>query len=89
MKYREPRTLRRKLSKIPDMKMKMSVSSLCKNYCSTEVIQTMVTYFESVKQLEFEEEPKYNDLKMLFYDLMKTKGLKNDGIFDWIQEENF
>jgi len=88
MKYLTPRTLRGKLSKIRDMKMEMSISSLCKNYCSTEVIQTMVCYFEMVQKLDFEEEPGYNDLRMLFYDLMKSKGLKNDGIFDWIKERN-
>ena len=86
MKYLEPRTLRGKLSKIRDMKMEMSISSLCKNYCSTEVIQTMVAYFEMVQKLDFEEEFRYNDLRMLFCDLMKSKGLKNDGIFDWIKE---
>jgi len=89
MKYLEPRTLKGKLSKIHDMKMEMNISSLCKNCCSTEVTQTMVTYFELVKQLDFEEEPKYNDLRMLFCDLMKSKGLENDGIFDWSKERNF
>ena len=74
------------MSKIRDMKIEMSISSLCKNHCSTEVIQTMVTYFEMVQKLDFDEEPKYNNLRMLFCDLMKSKGLKNDGIFDWIKE---
>jgi len=64
----------------------MSISNLCKNICSTEVTQTMVTYFEMIQKLDFEEEPRYNDLRMLFCDLMKSKGLKNDGIFDWIEE---
>jgi len=49
----------------------------------------MVTYFELVKQLDFEEEPGYNDLRMLFCDLMISEGLKNDGILDWIKERNF
>jgi len=88
MKYLKPRNLRGKLSNIHDMKMEMSISSLCKNFCSTEVIQTMVSYFEMVQKLDFEEEPRYNDLRMLFYDLMKSNVLKNDGIFDWINERN-
>jgi len=84
MKLLEPRTLRRvKILKTQMMKMEMSISSLCRNYCSTETIETMVAYFELVRNLDFEEEPKYCDLRMLFCDLMKSKGLENDGNFDW------
>jgi casein kinase 1 gamma len=87
MKLLEPRTLRRvKILKTQMMKMEMSISSLCRNYCSTETIETIVAYFELVRNLDFEEEPKYCDLRMLFCDLMKSKGLENDGDFDWISK---
>jgi len=86
MKFLEPRTMRGKLLKTREMKMEMSISSLLRNYCSTETIETMVAYFGLVRNLDFEEEPKYCDLRMLLCDLMKSKGLENDGIFDWIKE---
>ena len=60
MKYLKPRTLRGKLSKICDRKMEMSISSLCKIFCSTKVIQTMIAYFEIVQKLE--EEPRHTNL---------------------------
>jgi len=83
MKYLGPRTLNGKMLKTRDMKMGRSISSLCKNYCSAETIETMVTYFELVQNLDFEEEPKYDDLRILFHDHMKSKGFENDGMFDW------
>merc|ERR1739848_176344 len=80
MKYLGPRTLNGKMLKTRDMKMERSISSLCKNYCSAETIDTMVTYFEVVRNMDFEEEPKYDDLRILFHDHMKSKGFENDGI---------
>lgn len=81
--YLEPRTVQGKLLKTRDMKMEMSVASLCRHYCSKDTIETMVAYFKLVQNLDFEETPKYDDLKMLFSNLLKSKGLENDGIFDW------
>jgi len=46
----------------------------------------MVTYSKVVQKIDFEEESRYNDLNMLFCDLMKNKGLENDGVFYWIKE---
>jgi len=78
--------MRGKLLKTREMKMEMSISSLLRNHCSTETIETMVAYFELVRNLDFEEEPRYDDLKILFCDLMKSKGLENYGDFDWISK---
>jgi len=45
----------------------------------------MVSYFQIVRNLEFDEDPNYEELRMLFTDLMKRKNLESDGNFDWME----
>jgi len=77
-------TLKGKLIKTRDLKMATSIETLCEDCCN-ETKETMAMYFQIVRNLEFEEDPNYQQMKMLFTDLMKTKNLENDGNFDWME----
>merc|ERR1711899_454885 len=45
--------------------------------------ETMVAYFMYVRSLEFDGEPNYANMKMLFTDLRKSRGYLDDEKFDW------
>lgn len=78
------KTIKEKLLKTSALKQATSISTLCED-CSIETKEIMVSYFQIVKNLEFEEDPNYEELKILFTDLMKRKNLENDGHFDWME----
>ena len=78
------KTMKEKLVKTGLLKKATSISTLCED-CSVETKETMVSYFQIVRNLEFDEDPNYEELRMLFTDLMKRKNLENDGNFDWME----
>ena len=80
------KTIKEKLLKTGALKRATSISTLCED-CSVETKETMVSYFQIVRNLEFDEDPKYEELRMLFTDLMKRKNLENDGNFDWMESK--
>jgi len=77
-------TKNEKLKKVFKLKKTISVWKLCEN-CPKDFKETMVAYFMYVKSLEFDEEPNYVNIKMLFTDLRKSNGYLDDGKFDWIK----
>merc|ERR1712223_282974 len=82
--HKKEETIKDKLNKILDLKMTMSITKLCKNCTTVEVEETMVAYFQLVRNLDFDEAPNYDDLRMLFSQLMKNGGYDNNETFDWI-----
>jgi len=71
-----------KLKKVFKLKKTISIWKLCEN-CPKDFKETMVAYFMYVRSLEFDEEPNYTNMKMLFSDLRKSRGYLDDGKFDW------
>ncbi|KAA6401746.1 MAG: putative Casein kinase I, partial [Streblomastix strix] len=67
-----------KYKRIGRMKIGYRVEELCKG-----LPHEFVTYFNYVRNLQFEEEPDYNYLRSLFRDVMRREGYQYDQQFDW------
>ena len=52
-------------------------------YCSFIISDEFALYLKYVKELGFEENPNYDNLRKLFKDLLNKTGEVNDCIFDW------
>jgi len=73
------KTKQEHMKKICDTKRTYSIKRLCDN-CPIEFKRIMLPYFLHVRNLSFEEAPKYDYLKKLFSDICKLKGYQNDDL---------
>ena len=64
--------------KILDKKRETSTEELCRDFP-----QEFYQYVDYTKNLEYEENPNYDMLKKLFYDVIKKSREKFDYIYDW------
>ena len=65
-------------NKIKQTKKEIAINELCSN-CPKEIGQ----YITYVKNLKFDEEPNYNYIKNLFYEILNKTGNKFDYLYDW------
>ena len=65
-------------NKIKQTKKEIAINELCSN-CPKEIGQ----YITYVKKLKYEEEPNYNYIKNLFYEILNKTGNKFDYLYDW------
>jgi serine/threonine protein kinase len=71
-------TKEEKIKKIEDIKLNMSLQSLCKG-----LPEQIVTYLDYCRELQFTEKPNYAKLHKLFKDLLMKKGEFYDYKYDW------
>jgi hypothetical protein len=48
-----------------------------------------MTYLDIVKEMKFEEKPKYHELREIFKNLFVKCGFKNDYEYDWTKPKQF
>ena len=65
-------------NKIKQTKKEIVINELCSN-CPKEIGQ----YITYVRKLKYEEEPNYNYIKNLFYEILNKTGNKFDYLYDW------
>ena len=65
-------------NKIKQTKKEIVINELCSD-CPEEIGQ----YITYVKKLKYEEEPNYNYIKNLFYEILNKTGNKFDYLYDW------
>ena len=65
-------------NKIKQTKKEIAINELCSN-CPKEIGQ----YITYVRKLKYDEEPNYNYLKNLFYEILNKTGNKFDYLYDW------
>ena len=65
-------------NKIKQTKKEIAINELCSN-CPEEIGQ----YITYVKKLKYEEEPNYNYIKNLFYEILNKTGNKFYYLYDW------
>lgn len=70
-----------KYSKIKELKMSLEPEKLCE-----DLPDEFKEYIESVKNLEFEEEPDYGRFINMFTELFKKKEYVKDYMYDWVEE---
>ena len=70
-----------KYSKIKELKMSLEPEKLCE-----DLPDEFKEYIESVKNLEFEEEPDYGRYINMFTELFKKKEYVKDYMYDWVEE---
>ena len=70
-----------KYSKIKELKMSLEPEKLCE-----DLPDEFKEYIESVKNLEFEEEPDYGKYINMFTELFKKKEYVKDYMYDWVEE---
>jgi serine/threonine protein kinase len=70
-----------KYSKIKELKMSLEPEKLCE-----DLPDEFKQYIESVKNLEFEEEPDYGRYINMFTELFKKKEYVKDYMYDWVEE---
>jgi len=70
-----------KYSKIKELKMSLEPEKLCE-----DLPDEFKEYIESVKNLEFEEEPDYGRFINMFIELFKKKEYVKDYMYDWVEE---
>lgn len=68
-----------KYNQIRDKKQAIPAAELCKG-----LPEEFAKYIDYTKSLKFEEEPDYEFCRDLFRQVMKTNGLKSDGLYDWL-----
>ncbi len=68
-----------KYAKIKDVKQKTTIYSLCEG-----LPDELYLYLIHVRNLHYEECPNYDYLDSLFEDGLRSRGLEDDGIFDWM-----
>ncbi|KAH0791084.1 Casein kinase I isoform delta-like protein [Histomonas meleagridis] len=71
-------TTKEKLEKIADAKMSISYEKLCES-----IPHEFVTYFQTVRYLEFDERPPYEMLRKNFRDLFIRMNFTYDYVYDW------
>ena len=75
------KTKRDHMKKICDTKRTYSIKKLCDN-CPIEFKRIMLPYFLHVRNLSFEEAPKYNYLRLMFSEVYELKGYQGDQL-EW------
>ena len=68
---------------IAKMKKYIKVESLCE-----DLPEEIVTFCKYTRNLKFAENPDYEHMKNLFYNVLNKNGLVNDKQFSWIKEGN-
>ena len=68
--------------KILDVKKSYSVEELCKDYP-----HEFAEYIYYARNLDFEENPDYKKLRLLFIELMKKMNFEYDFFYDWMKEK--
>ena len=68
--------------KILDVKKSYSVEELCKGYP-----HEFAEYIYYARNLDFEENPDYKKLRLLFIELMKKMNFEYDFFYDWMKEK--
>ena len=77
------RDQKQKMKKITDVKKQTTIPELCSN-----IPKEFEEYLESVRNLDFNEEPNYSYYKQLFRDLFIREGYIYDYQYDWIIKNN-
>lgn len=72
-----------KYYQIKKIKSEISLDDLCKG-----AHPEFNRYLSLVRQLDFEERPKYNELRQIFKDLFKKLDFKWDYQYDWTSSTN-
>mmetsp|Transcript_4826 Transcript_4826/g.4572 ORF Transcript_4826/g.4572 Transcript_4826/m.4572 type:complete len:190 (+) Transcript_4826:98-667(+) len=72
-------TKKEKYEKIKESKTSTTSASLCEG-----LPEEFETYFDTVRDLSFEERPDYTLLRNLFKQVMRNKDYEYDFIFDWM-----
>jgi serine/threonine protein kinase len=79
------KTREEKQQKIMELKTSYTPDLLCKSFP-----EEFTTYFNIVRELQFEEKPNYEQFKNLFFSCLKKNNLANDFNFDWLElEKNY
>lgn len=71
-------TLKERYKKIGEIKQKMPVEELC--YGFPKEFANYITY---TRNLQFEEDPNYVEMKNSFINLFKQKHFEDDNKYDW------
>ena len=77
------KTKKEKYDKIRDKKKNTPIEDLC-----VKLPKEFAKYLNYCRSLNFEDKPCISDLKKLFENLLKKKGLENDSKFDWLTKKN-
>ncbi len=67
-----------RFNKICDHKKGTPIESLCKGFP-----EEFAHYLKYCRELEFEAEPNYRELKLMFIRLFEERKFEDDGLFDW------
>jgi len=78
------KTREEKLTKIMEIKIENIPDLLCKNYP-----EEFITYFNSVRELQFEAKPDYAYYRNLMSNCLKRSNLQNDLQFDWLEAKTY
>jgi casein kinase 1 len=78
----QAKTKDEKYEKIKDKKISVTVEQLCKGYP-----KEFVRFFESCRNLGFEDKPDYTSYRRMFSDLMTSEGYSYDYVYDWLMKK--
>ena len=67
-----------------EKKVSMTPEDLCEGL--PDEIPTLIKY---ARKLEFDEEPDYHNIKLMFQNLLIKLGYQKDPKFDWENDDNF
>lgn len=79
----QAKTKDEKYEKIKDKKISVTVEQLCKGHP-----KEFVRFFESCRNLGFEDKPDYTSYRRLFSDLMTSEGYTYDYVYDWLMKKS-
>ena len=77
------KTRQEKYDKIKEIKCSTTSSQLCEG-----LPEEFEQYFDSVRDLKFDERPDYTSLRKLFKSIMITNSFEYDYIFDWMNKSD-
>ncbi|KAL7713243.1 non-specific serine/threonine protein kinase [Entamoeba marina] len=80
--YMNQRKKQEKYAKILEKKEQIPINELC-----SELDIEFVTYINECRNMKYDEEPNYLELRKLFWKMAKNNNIDFDGDFDWIQLE--
>lgn len=72
------KTTEEKMRKITEVKKATSLESLCRGFP-----HEFIYYLNTVRNLEFTEEPEYSEYRKMFRDLFIRQGFLYDKVYDW------
>ena len=79
----QAKTKDEKYDKIKDKKISVTVEALCRGFP-----KEFVKYFESCRNLGFEDKPDYAGYRRMFSDLMTAEGYTYDFQYDWLLKKS-